>query len=356
MLYGPDGPVRRRTFEEPRLGERHQFRFIVSPEDAGELDLTVYVRRLMTRIEHDLGRKIEWAAVNHYDTDHPHAHVVVRGVDRDGHELRFERGYISSGIRWSAQELATQELGPRLEFEIRRRTRPGGHAGAFHVARSRDRAAVEGRPGGAAVAEAFAHGRSVAPSRVDSSTSRRWDWPSGVSRARGRCPRTGRSSCASLGTRGDILKQMHDVRAWATPRATASCGSGEPLLAGVDAGQDALVARVAGKGLSDEMKGAFYAVLETPNGFAYHVPLDAKTAEAVRPGDLVLFGTRPELAVRPVDRRIAETAAPRRRGLRTGPGLARSTTVRARRVGCANSSVRASSRLKVRTDGSCPPT
>jgi type IV secretory pathway VirD2 relaxase len=104
VLYGPDGPVRRRTFEEPRLGEAHQFRFIVSPEDASELDLTAYVRRLMTRIERDLGRKIEWAAVNHYDTGHPHAHIVVRGVargdprlqgaGRDLHALRGRRRHV----------------------------------------------------------------------------------------------------------------------------------------------------------------------------------------------------------------------------------------------------------------------
>jgi type IV secretory pathway VirD2 relaxase len=59
VLYGPDGAVERKTFEEPRPREKHQFRLIVSPEDAGELDLTAYVRRLMTRVEQDLGRKVE---------------------------------------------------------------------------------------------------------------------------------------------------------------------------------------------------------------------------------------------------------------------------------------------------------
>ena len=103
-----------------RPGEVHQFRVIVSPEDTAELDLNVYVRRLMATVERDLGRRLEWAAVNHYNTEHPHAHVVIRGVDRDGQELRLERGYISSGIRWRAQRLATQELGPRLEVDVRR--------------------------------------------------------------------------------------------------------------------------------------------------------------------------------------------------------------------------------------------
>ncbi len=47
VAYAADGPARVETFEQPRAGERHQFRFILSPEDAAELDLTAYVRRFM---------------------------------------------------------------------------------------------------------------------------------------------------------------------------------------------------------------------------------------------------------------------------------------------------------------------
>jgi hypothetical protein len=68
---------------------------------------------------------------------------------------------------------------------------------------------------------------------------------------------------------------------------------------------------VASKGLSDELKGSFYVVLETPTGHAYHLPLDARTAEELRPGDIVTFATRREAAVRPVDREIAQAAAAR---------------------------------------------
>ena len=306
VLYGPDAPVRRRTFEEPRLGEAHQFRFIVSPEDAGELDLTAYVRRLMARIEEDLGRKVEWAAVNHYDTGHPHAHIVVRGVDRDGHELRFDRSYIASGIRWRAQELATQELGPRHEFEIRRaRAREVTQERFTSLDREIERLSKDGQ----------VEVRSAKPStRVDPSILlgrlehlEAMGMAERVSRSAWSLSEDWQKQLREMGTRGDILKQIHDVVRGDSSRYRI-VRAGEALLTGVDVGQDALVARVAGKGLSDEMKGAFYAVLEAPNGFAYHVPLDAKTAEAVRPGDLVLFGTRPELAVRPMDRRIAETA------------------------------------------------
>ncbi len=123
VLYGADGPARRDAFEEPRRGEPHQFRIIVSPEDADELDLTAYVRSYMARVEKDMGQPLEWAAVNHYDTAHPHAHLVVRGVDRRGRQVRFDREYISNGMRWRAQELATLELGPRNEIDMQRSRR-----------------------------------------------------------------------------------------------------------------------------------------------------------------------------------------------------------------------------------------
>src|SRR5579859_6987285 len=71
VLYGADGPLPAGGFGRPRVGEKHQFRIIVSPEDGAELDLKIYVQRLMGQLEQDLGRKVEWAAVNHYDTEHP---------------------------------------------------------------------------------------------------------------------------------------------------------------------------------------------------------------------------------------------------------------------------------------------
>jgi len=58
-LYDGSGAVSRARFEEPRPNEAHMFRFIVSPEDADRLDMTAYVRRLMSQVERDLGRKIE---------------------------------------------------------------------------------------------------------------------------------------------------------------------------------------------------------------------------------------------------------------------------------------------------------
>lgn len=108
-----------RAFEARGRHDRHQFRFIVSPDDANALgDLKPFIRSHMTRMEQDLGTKLDWVAVDHWDTDNPHAHIVLRGKDETGHDLIIARDYISHGMRQRASELATQWLGPRTEREI----------------------------------------------------------------------------------------------------------------------------------------------------------------------------------------------------------------------------------------------
>src|SRR5580658_4636532 len=305
-FYTAEGPARVESFDQPRPGERHQFRLIVSPEDGSELDLTEYVRRLMATMERDLGRKLEWAAVNHYDTGHPHAHVVVRGVDREGREVRLDRAYISQGLRWRAQELATEELGPRLAVDVQR-----AHAKEITQNRltSLDRE-LERRAQGSEVA-VHAGGR---PGLIDASTLvARLEHLEGLRLAERVSPTTWRLAedwqqpLRELGARGDIIKQIHAAIS-GDPSRYRIVRDGEPLPVDAAGRTRVISGRVASKGLSDELKGTFYAVVETPTGRAYHVPLDARGAEAMRPGDIVSFTTKPEAPVRPVDRQIAEVA------------------------------------------------
>jgi type IV secretory pathway VirD2 relaxase len=124
-LYGPqtdraDGD----DFLNRTAHDRHQFRFIVSAEDGAEYpDLKPYVRRLMTQVEHDLGTKLDWVAVDHFNTERPHTHIVLRGVDDQGGNLIIAREYISHGLRERASELVTLDLGPRTDHEIEARLR-----------------------------------------------------------------------------------------------------------------------------------------------------------------------------------------------------------------------------------------
>nr|WP_249255688.1 DUF3363 domain-containing protein [Xanthomonas translucens] len=107
-------------FAERAAPDRHSFRFIVSPEGGANMDLEAYTRDLMQQMERDLGSKLDWMAVAHHDTDNPHVHIIVRGVDDKGGDLVMSRDYISNGVRERARELATRELGYRTDIDIYR--------------------------------------------------------------------------------------------------------------------------------------------------------------------------------------------------------------------------------------------
>jgi type IV secretory pathway VirD2 relaxase len=99
--------------------DRHHFRLIVSPERGGDIpDMTSYIREVMRRVERDLDTKLQWIAVNHHNTDNPHAHVLLRGKQADGADLVIPRQYISYGIRDRASDVATELLGERSAQEV----------------------------------------------------------------------------------------------------------------------------------------------------------------------------------------------------------------------------------------------
>lgn len=125
QLYGPETDrADGEDFLKRTADDRHQFRFIVSAEDGAEYpDLKPYVRRLMTQVEQDLGTRLDWVAVDHFNTERPHTHIVLRGVDDRGDNLIIAREYIAHGLRERASELVTLDLGPRTAREIEARLR-----------------------------------------------------------------------------------------------------------------------------------------------------------------------------------------------------------------------------------------
>ncbi len=101
-----------RAFLERGREDRHQFRFIVSAEDGVELsDLRETTRDLMRQMEADLDTKLDWIAVDHHNTGHPHTHILLRGVTDHGKALNIAGDYIAHGIRERASEIVTLELG-----------------------------------------------------------------------------------------------------------------------------------------------------------------------------------------------------------------------------------------------------
>jgi type IV secretory pathway VirD2 relaxase len=94
-------------------GDERLFKIIVSPEFGDRLNLHQYARELVHRMEYDLGVQFEWVAAVHYNTEHPHVHIALRGVDKKGIPLRLPREYIRGGLRQRAEEIATETLGYR---------------------------------------------------------------------------------------------------------------------------------------------------------------------------------------------------------------------------------------------------
>lgn len=110
--------VEKDIFAENAKTDRHHFRFIVSPEDASEMaDLNPFVKDLVSQMERDLDTQLEWVAAVHDNTEHPHAHIVVRGKRADGEDLVIPRSYIAHGLRRHAQDLVDLELGPQTQLE-----------------------------------------------------------------------------------------------------------------------------------------------------------------------------------------------------------------------------------------------
>lgn len=112
-----DGGARAATWARE---DRRHFRLILSAENGGRLgDLKSYTREVMRRAEIALGTRLTWIAVDHWDTDNPHTHIILRGRHEDGRDLVIPREYVSHGFRSAAQDIATERLGPRGRDDAR---------------------------------------------------------------------------------------------------------------------------------------------------------------------------------------------------------------------------------------------
>ena len=100
-----------------QAGDERLFKIIISPEFGDRIDLEAHAKQLMARIERDVRTELEWVAVTHHNTDHPHVHVALRGVDKQGKPIHLPREYVKSGIRSRAEDLVTKELGHRTEHD-----------------------------------------------------------------------------------------------------------------------------------------------------------------------------------------------------------------------------------------------
>lgn len=110
FLDDPD----RHSFLQEGGEARHHFRLILSPDQAEGLQLPTFTRAVVSQMEQDLGTRLKWLGTSHFDTEHPHAHVVIHGRDEKGHDLVLRRDYIANGLRQRARAVAGTLVEPRL--------------------------------------------------------------------------------------------------------------------------------------------------------------------------------------------------------------------------------------------------
>ena len=269
------------AFTERCKEDRHHFRFIISPEDAGEMtDLKAFTRDLTRQMGADLGTKLDWAAVDHWNTDNPHVHLLVRGVDQDGKDLVISRDYISRGLRARAEELVAIELGPKPEHEVRSALEREVEAGRWTRLDREIRIAadetgyIDLRPNnhgsGDAELRRLMIGRLQKLERMGLAISvRHGEWMLGLEAER---------NLRDLGMRGDIIKTMH--RAF-TERGQDR-GIGDYVIE-TGAAASPIIGRLVDKGLHDELSGEAYAVIDSIDGRAHHVRFRSVEAFAHSP-------------------------------------------------------------------------
>lgn len=100
-----------------RDGDERIWKVILSPEFGERLDLEQMTREVMKRAERSLDTALEWVAVPHFNTEHPHVHLVIRGRRDDGSPLNLSRDFVKQGLRILAEEACTLQLGPRTELD-----------------------------------------------------------------------------------------------------------------------------------------------------------------------------------------------------------------------------------------------
>jgi type IV secretory pathway VirD2 relaxase len=298
QAYGPaTDSADIKEFEERGRGDRHQFRFIVAPEDADLMDeLRPYTRELMARMEGDLGTRLDWVAVDHWDTDNPHTHVVLRGKDQTGGDLVIARDYIAHGMRQRASELATEWLGPRTEREIRDSlSREVDQERWTSLDRQLKAQLQNGKIQFGEVPRdaASRHRRSLLVGRLQRLQSMGLADQAGPSRWA--LSPAHESTLKGLGERGDIVRTMQRAlggkpRDLAIPDTVAEVAP--------------VIGRIAGKGLADELQERGYLVVDGIDGRAHYLRLPAGVDLADYPqGGIV--EVRGGAEVRRVDQTIA---------------------------------------------------
>jgi type IV secretory pathway VirD2 relaxase len=310
-----------KTFLERSEGDRHQFRFIVSPEDGQQYeDLRNVTRRLMTQMETDLGTQLDWVAVDHFNTGHPHTHILIRGKDDHGKDLIIARNYITEGVRERAAEIVGFDLGPRTALEVSLSLQHEMTASRYTTI---DRWIEDSRD-----AEGRVRAIDPSPERQSLITGRlrhleTLELATPDKGGLWQVSEDFEAALRQLGRRGDIINSLrHNLALGADGRMVETLRIHD---AGYGIGQDAeahraaslshtepmppIIGRVAHRGLYDELEDRHLLVIDGVDGHTHVVEIGKGETAPQVPTDAIVRLTPKVAQLRSVDHTIAEVAA-----------------------------------------------
>ena len=268
MFGGETDEADHDAFADRCKDDRHHFRFIVSPDDAVELgDLRSFARELMSDMERDLGTELQWIGIDHWNTEHPHVHIIVRGVAEDGENLVISRDYIRQGMRDRASDVLTQTLGPRTDLDIRRSIerqvenerwtqldrqlqKDADRHGIIDVAPALDKQPDEYltlKVGRLRKLESLGLATAIGPGQ----------WM---------MAEEAEPTLRAVGERGDIIKRLHrSLTEHGLHREAAR------YVLSAEEIQTPIVGRLLERGLHDELYGSAYAIVDGVDGRTHHI-------------------------------------------------------------------------------------
>jgi type IV secretory pathway VirD2 relaxase len=298
------------AFVERGREDRHQFRFIVSSEEGVELsDHRATTRDLMKQMEADLGTRLDWIAVDHHNTGHPHTHIIVRGVTDDAKTLNIAGDYIAHGIRERASEVVTRELGRQTEQEVSRGLEREVDADRFTrldrmlLAEQRSRTEFADLRPDRDMLESLRQNRALLIRRARKLG--RMGLATEVEPGQWTVLPGAEPVLRDLGERGDIIKTMHralDREGLAHARSVAGYVLHREEITAL------IVGRVLDKGLAgDEIGERVRLVVDGVDGHVHHLEMDPAGVENIQRGMIVTAGAA-EAGPRASDRNILAIA------------------------------------------------
>jgi type IV secretory pathway VirD2 relaxase len=307
LLYDASGDdADGRAFLARSTNDPYQFRFIISAEDSARLpELKPMIRDLMAQMKEDLGVKIDWVAADHFNTGHPHTHVVLRGRDGHGQDLILARQYIAHGIRARVQELVTLELGPESQLErLRKLVNEVGQERLTRLDRALLGQAQENVLALTAAHEAdpsrhaMRQGRLKTLERMGLAEERQpgvWVLDVGLE-----------TKLRQLGDRADKFKMME--------RALEASGivRTPELMAVFERGDrhTPVVGRIVGVGLADEISDRHYVVVDGVDGRVHYAELGRRTPDSAPQRDMIVKLAADRLEGRPQSATRLEILSP----------------------------------------------